>query len=222
MQGAQPAFAQEAARMTVAGEAEVVATPDLATVSLGAEGRGQTAIEAMNATSAALDGILSRLKALGIEEKDIQTSDLSVDAETRWDRDTDTQVFVGYRAYNALNVRVRDMELLSDVLGNVLTEGANRLGGVRFTMQDAGPLRAKAREQAVKDAMAKAELFAEAAGVRVGRVISIDDTAEPLVEGPRVIAEPMLMEEAQGKAVPVAVGEATVRAEVTMVFEILQ
>jgi uncharacterized protein YggE len=89
-------------------------------------------------------------------------------------------------------------------------------------MKDAGPKRDNDREQAVKYAMAKAELFAEAAWVRVGRVISIYDTAEPLVEGPRVIAEPMLMEEAQGKAVPVAVGEATVRAEVTMVFEILQ
>lgn len=219
-----PVMAEVAARMTVAGEARVSSVPDVASIRLGAEGRGQTAVEAMNATSTALEGIMARLKEVGIEDKDIQTLDLSVDEETRWNREREEQVFVGYLARNMISVDVRDMELLSDVLGRVLSDGANRLGGVSFSMQDDAALRAEARRTAVKDAMEKAELFAEAAGVRVGRVVSIDDTAEPLVEGPVMrMMEPVMAEEAAGaKAVPVAVGEVTVRAEVTMVFEILQ
>lgn len=217
------AQASQVARMTVSGEARVTATPDLSSVSLGAEGRGQTAVEAMDATTQALDGIIARLTEMGIEEKDIQTRDLSVNEETRWNRERDEQIFVGYLARNMVEVRVRDMDLLSDVLGQVLGEGANRLGGISFEMQDDAPLRAEARREAVTDAMEKARLFAEAAGVEVGRVLSIDDTAEPLVEGPRMrMAEPMMMEDGQAKAVPVAVGEVTVRAEVTMVFEIAQ
>lgn len=220
---AGPALAEDVARMTVAGEARVVAVPDLAKVSLGAQGKGQTPVEAMNATTTALEGIMARLKDLGIEDKDIQTRGLSVNEETRWDRDTNIEVFIGYTASNIIEVRVRDMDLLSDVLGKVLTEGANRLNGLNFEMQDDAEMRAEARRSAVQDAMEKAQLFAEAAGVRVGRVISIDDTAEPLVEGPTMrMLEPVMEAAPEAKAVPVAVGEVTTRAEVTMVFEILQ
>ncbi|MBP0481149.1 SIMPL domain-containing protein [Sagittula salina] len=218
-----PALAEEPARMTVAGEAHVVGVPDMARVSLGAEGRGQTPVEAMDATSAALEGIIAKLKALGVADKDIQTRGLSVNEETRWDRDNNTEIFIGYLSRNTVEVRVRDMDLLGEILGQVLTEGANRLDGLNFEMQDDAPLRAEARRSAVRDAVEKATLFAEAAGVRVGRVVSITDTATPMVEGPMMkTLEPAMEAASDARAVPVAVGEVTTRAEVTMVFEILQ
>jgi uncharacterized protein YggE len=217
------ATAEPVPQMTVAGEAEVTAVPDLAQISLGAQGRGDTAIAAMNATSAALDGVLSRLTALGVEETDIQTRGLSVRERTRWDSESDREVFLGYEASNLIVVRVRDMDLLSQVLSEVLTEGANRLNNLSFQMQDPAPLRAEARRLAVTDAVEKAALYAEAAGVRVGRVLSITDSAAPMVEGPLMrTIEPAMVAEAPAAAVPVAIGEVTTRAEVTMIFEILQ
>lgn len=217
---AVPAVAETPAQMTVTGEAQVTGIPDLATLSLGAEGRGQTAVEAMNATSQALEGIMARLGEAGIGDKDIQTRGLSVSEERRWDNEKNQEIFLGYFASNIIEVRVRDMTLLSDVLGQVLTEGANRLNGLSFRMQDDAPLRAEARRMAVTDAMEKARLFAEAAGVRVGRVVSITDAATPRVEGPLMKMVEPAMEAAA--PVPVAIGEVTTRAEVTMVFEILQ
>jgi len=220
---AAPLAAQDMARLTVSGEARVTAVPDVARVSLGAAGAGETAVAAMNVTSAALDAVITRLKGLGVAEADIQTKDLSVQERRRWDRDREVEVFLGYEAVNVLDVQVRDMDLLSEILAEVLSEGANTLNALDFDMADPAPVRAEARRLAVTDAMEKAQLFAEAAGVRVGRVLSIKDTAQPLVEGPRIaMMEPVIVEERAAAAVPVAIGEVTVRAEVTMVFEILQ
>ncbi len=219
---ALPAVAQDVAKMTVSGEARVTAVPDLARVSLGAEGAGETAVAAMNETSVALEAILAQLKALGVAEADIQTRDLSVRERSRWDPERNRDVFLGYEATNLLEVRLRDMNLLGEILSEVLSDGANSLGRLDFEMTDPAPLRAEARRQAVSDAMDKAALFAGAAGVRVGRVLSISDSARPLVEGPRTLALEAAVVAESAADVPVAIGEVSVRAEVTMVFEILQ
>ncbi|MFW2587668.1 SIMPL domain-containing protein [Sagittula sp. SSi028] len=220
---ALPVRAQDVAQMTVTGESRVTAVPDMATVSLGAEGRGESAQAAMDATSAAVEAIIAELSDLGLEDADIQTRDLSVTEETKWNRERDEQIFVGYFARNMIDIRVRDMDKLGDILGAVLGKGATRLGGISFSLQDDAPLRAEARTAAVRDAMDKAKLFAEAAEVRVGRVVSIRDSGTAQPEGPvRKMAEPMMLEAADARSVPVAVGETAVRSEVTMVFEILQ
>jgi uncharacterized protein YggE len=197
----------------------VAVVPDMATVSLGAVGRGQTAVAAMNATSAAVDAILARLASLGIESRDIQTTQLRVNEETRWDNNRNEDVFLGYIAQNSVRVRVRDMEQLSPLMAAVLDEGANRLQNLDFGLQEPRKAEDEARRRAVADAIAKADLYATAAGVEVGNVISLRDTAEPIVRS-MARAEPMIMAEAVVLDVPVAAGEIEIRAEVTMVFAI--
>jgi uncharacterized protein YggE len=216
---AVPFAAQAEGTLTVAGEANVAVVPDMATVSLGAVGRGQTAVAAMNATSAAVDAILARLASLGIESRDIQTTQLRVNEETRWDNNRNEDVFLGYIAQNSVRVRVRDMEQLSPLMAAVLDEGANRLQNLDFGLQEPRKAEDEARRRAVADAIAKADLYATAAGVEVGNVISLRDTAEPIVRS-MARAEPMIMAEAVVLDVPVAAGEIEIRAEVTMVFAI--
>jgi uncharacterized protein YggE len=216
---AVPFAAQAEGTLTVAGEARVAVVPDMATVSLGAVGRGQTAVAAMNATSAAVDAILARLASLGIESRDIQTTQLRVNEETRWDNNRNEDVFLGYIAQNSVRVRVRDMEQLSPLMAAVLDEGANRLQNLDFGLQEPRKAEDEARRRAVADAIAKADLYATAAGVEVGNVISLRDTAEPIVRS-MARAEPMIMAEAVVLDVPVAAGEIEIRAEVTMVFAI--
>ncbi len=214
-----PSVAQAQGGMTVAGEARVAVVPDMASVSLGAVGRGETAAEAMNATSVAVNAILSRLESLGIAPQDIMTTQLQLSEETRWDNARNQDVFLGYIARNSVQVRVRDLERLSGLMAAVLDDGANRLQNLSFGLQNPREAENEARRRAVADAMEKAALYAEAAGVTLGDVVSLRDTAEPIVRSragaeARMMAEPVVMD------VPVAAGEIEVRAEVTMVFDI--
>lgn len=214
-----PLAMQAQGTITVAGEARVAVVPDMATVSLGAVGRGKTAIEAMNATSAAVDAVLDRLAALDVEARDIQTTQLRLNEETRWDNNRNQDVFLGFIARNTVTVRVRDMDQLSSLLAAVLDEGANDLQNLDFGLQNPRLAEDEARRRAVADARAKAALYAEAAGVDLGKVMSLRDTAEPIVRS-IARAAPMLLEEAVVLDVPVAAGELEVSAGVTMVFAI--
>mgnify|MGYP005993124867 CR=1 FL=1 len=117
-----------------------------------------------------------------------------------------------------LTIRVRDLSSLSAVLGAVLSDGANNLSGLTWGIQDTQTLEDEARRRAVKDAMAKAALYADAAGVELGDVMSIRDTADPIVRPSLGRAAPMMAEMASD--VPVAAGEIEASANVTMVFEI--
>ena len=218
---AMPLQALAEGRLTVSGEARIAAVPDVATITLGARGRGKTAIEAMNATSEAVEVILERLAVLDIDARDIQTTQLNVGELSRWDNERNENVFIGYLATNTVQVRVRNLDLIGELLSAVLDDGANELRNLSFGLQDARAVEDEARRRAVADAMTKAALYAEAAGVPLGDVVSIKDSAEPLVRS-IVEAEPMIIAEEAPAArdVPVAAGEIEVRAEVTMVFAI--
>mgnify|MGYP003144404829 CR=1 FL=1 len=219
---AMPLAAVAEGRLTVSGEGHLAVVPDMAVITLGADGRGQTAVEAMNATSVAVEAILARLADLGVETRDIQTTQLRVNEQTRWDNTRNEDVFLGYYATNTVSVRVRDIDGISALLSAVLDDGANKLQNLSFSVQEPRKIEDEARRRAVADAMAKAELYADAAGVTLGTVLELRDSAEPLVRS-IARAEPMMLEEAVvAKDVPVAAGELEVRAEVTMVFSIAE
>ncbi|MBV2360458.1 SIMPL domain-containing protein [Thalassococcus sp. CAU 1522] len=211
-----PAMAQsdESARLTVTGQGEAFAAPDMATVTLGMTAQADAADAAMQQVSAVVDAILARLDAFGIAAADRQTSDLSL-GPIYGNRQNDEggRDIVGFQAYNRLTVRVRNLDDLGDVLSAVLDDGANQLDGLSFGVQDPRPVLDAARRDAVADARAKAELFAEAAGVTLGPVLSLTEG------GGQTGPFPEMMSMARGAdAVPVAAGEATFSASVMMVF----
>lgn len=218
MFAASPALADTLSTITVSGEAKVVTAPDMATLSLGATGAGQDALTAMNVTSEALEAVIARLQSSGVEDRDIQTSSLRLNRKASWDREKDQEIFQGYEASNMLTIRVRDLSTLSAVLGAVLSDGANNLSGLTWGVQDTQAVEDEARRRAVKDAMAKAALYAEAAGVVLGDVMSIRDTATPIVGPSLGRAAPMMADMASD--VPVAAGEIEASANITMVFAI--
>ncbi|MFZ7090141.1 SIMPL domain-containing protein [Primorskyibacter sp. 2E233] len=211
------AIAQEQAprTMTVTGEASVTAVPDMAQISLGARAQDKTAVGAMNKTSDALETIMARLTGMGIAARDIQTSSLRLDE--RWENSSINggREFQGYEASNMLTIRVRDLDGLGDVLKAVLDDGANSLNNLSFDVQDPRPLQDEARRLAVRDAMEKARLYSGAAGVGLGPVLRITDSATPMVSSRDM---PVAMMEAA--RVPIAAGEITLRGQVTMVFQI--
>jgi uncharacterized protein YggE len=213
---AVPAFAQEkAAQITVTGEGRVDARPDVAAISLGVTSEGKTAAEAMARNSALLSQVLENLKAAGIADRDLQTSGLSLNPN--WNHRSESgPVIEGYIASNQLAIRVRDLGSLGQVLDAAIRDGANTLNGVSFGVADPAPLLDEARRRAVADARHKAELLSLAAGVSLGPVLSISEGGNGGGPAPQFrMAEAMVAD-----AVPVAEGEVSLSASVSIVWEL--
>ncbi|TDE40764.1 DUF541 domain-containing protein [Antarcticimicrobium sediminis] len=212
--------AEEAARhITVTGEGRVEAAPDMATITLGVTHEAKEARAAMQATSEAVAKVLDRLTGMGIASRDLQTRDLSL--SPLWSDPDPTgekrRQITGFVASNTVSVRVRDLADLGGVLDAVIEDGVNDFNGLRFGVQESDPLMDEARKRAVADAMARAALLAGAAGVTLGPIQSIEAQG---VGRPMQMAE-MAMRASPGGA-PIAAGEITVEAQVSMVFAIAE
>ncbi|MFT4150527.1 MAG: SIMPL domain-containing protein [Paracoccaceae bacterium] len=212
---AGPAAADDA-RITVTGEGTVQAVPDIATISLGVTTQDASAAGALAANTTALAAVLDRMKAAGIEGRDIQTSNLSVSPNwSNYDSST-PQKITGYTATNMVTVTVRDLGKLGAVLDKAVTDGANTLNGLSFGLADMKPALDEARKRAVADALDRARLLTGAAGVGLGQIVSISENGG---YSPPV---PMFRAEAKMDAVPVAQGEMGISASVTLVFDLKQ
>ncbi len=206
-------------QITVTGEGRIEAVPDMATITLGVTNEAAEARAAMDATSAAVAQVLDRLAALGLEPRDIQTRRFSLSPvwSNRGYSEGERARITGFVASNMVMARVRDIGSLAPVLDAVIAEGANDFNGLQFGVQDRKPMLEAARNAAVADGIKKARQLAQAAGVTLGPVMSI---AEQGGGNPR----PMMMEMAAARdaSVPVAAGEITVTASVSMVFAIAE
>lgn len=209
------AAAAESRRLiTVSGEGRIDVAPDMAVVTLGVTSEAKSAAEAMRATSGKMVALLDFLAEQGITGPNVQTNQLSL--HPRYDsRSSAPATIGGYVATNTVSVRVLDLAEIGTVLDGVLESGANQFQGLRFSLQDDGELRNEARRLAVADARAKAEIYAEAAGVTLGALVTLSDAG---AHSP----QPMLMMEAAARsgAVPIAEGELTISSAVSMVYEI--
>ena len=202
--------------ITVMGESTIDTAPDLAMISLGVTTNGKSATEAMAANNAALAVVLERLRATGIEERDLQTSNLSLSPNWVGYDSGSTPTINGYTANNMLTVRVRALDTLGSVLDAAITDGANTLNGLTFELANTRPLMDQARTAAVADAMARATLLVTAAGGKLGRVVAISET------GGYTNPAPMFRSDAEASAVPVAAGQIGITASVTVTFEFSQ
>ncbi|MCC7320709.1 MAG: SIMPL domain-containing protein [Rubellimicrobium sp.] len=199
--------------ITVTGTGEVARAPDMATISLGVRHEAATAREALDLMSAAMTPVLERLAAAGIAPADMQTGSLGLDPVFEYPENHAPRV-TGYTAWTGLSVRVRDLAQVGAILDAVVSDGANSLDGIAFGLADPAAALAEARIAAVADARARAELYAGAAGVELGGVLSIGEGGSSL-PGPA-----MYDMRAMSAAVPVAAGEVQVSAQVTVVYAI--
>ncbi|MBE1282559.1 MAG: DUF541 domain-containing protein [Rhodobacteraceae bacterium] len=211
------ALAEETPRLiTVSGQGQVDAVPDMATITLGVTHEHAEAGQAMDAVSLAMTEMLSRLKALGLEDRQIQTTQITLNplwANRNHDSNSAPRI-TGFVASNAVSVNVLDLDHLGRVMDAVLTGGANDFNGLRFGLQEPEPLMSQARAKAVDDAIRKARELATAAGIELGDVMSITEHG-----GGRVTPVHAEMS-ARAASVPVAAGEMAVTVGVNMVFEI--
>jgi uncharacterized protein len=208
---AAPALAQTQtmppAVISVTGEATVSVPPDLAQIDGGVTTEAKTAREASDANNAAMGKVLLALKGAGIDEKDFQTSRLSLQPQTAPNR-TGPSAIVGYRASNRVTLRLRDVTKVASVIDTLVAAGANDIGGINFMVSQASKLLDEAREQAIADARRKAEIYAKAAGVTLGAPLSISEAGAP---GPILYRR---MAAGMAASAPVAQGEETLAVTV--------
>ena len=212
------AAADAPGRLSVTGEGKVAVAPDMAIVTLGAVAEHAEAAEAMAQMSARMSAVLARLEAAGIAPRDIQTSGLSLDP--RWAEKHNPRSMggeggiVGFVASSTATLRVRDLDALGGLLDAVVRDGANDFRGLRFGLQAPEPVRDAARQAAVAEAIRKAELYAAAAGVTLGPILSIDEHGGAQ---PRMMRAEMASFAADA-GMPVAAGELEIAASVSITW----
>lgn len=216
MHGKHHPMAPHAAKLTVSGEGRSTAAPDLAMITLGVSTEAATAEAAMSQNSGRQQAVIDALKAEGIEARDIQTSGLNLQPKMDYPNGQAPKL-VGYIAQNTVSVRVRDIAGLGGVLDKLVATGANEISGISFARDDMSAAQDQARAAAVAEARRKAELMAQAAGMRLGALRALSDA--PVIEGPR----PMMAMRAEAKAdaTPIEAGELSVSAQVTAIFDLL-
>jgi uncharacterized protein YggE len=205
--------------ISVSGEGEVKTRPDMATISTGVVTEGVTAKEALAKNNGAMSAVIAALKNAGVSNDDIQTSDFSVSPKypPYQPNQTTAPRIVGYTVSNTVTARVKNLDKLGGILDALVQAGSNQIHGISFGLNEPKATLNEARKKAVADARAKAELYAEAAGVSLGKVVQISESGA-IMPPPR----PMMMarEAAADASVPIAVGQSAVVAHVSITFEI--
>ena len=221
------ANAEEAspAIISLVGIGSVSARPDMAAVSTGVVSEAKTARAALSANTAAMTSIVDWLKENGIEDRDIQTSGFAVQPrytqpQTQSNGERSPPRIVGYSVSNQVTIRVRDISQLGGILDHVVTEGSNRVNGVSFTFSEHEKLLDMARANAMADAIRKAKIYTEAAGIGIGRITNISENGgyQPQPQYRMARAE-MSMADAP---VPMEAGEQTLSVQVNVTWELDQ
>lgn len=205
--------------ISVSGLGEVKTRPDMATISTGVVTEGVTAKDALAKNNAAMAAVIAALKNAGIAEDDIQTSDFSVSPKypPYQPNQTTAPRIVGYTVSNQVTAKVKNIAKLGDILDTLVQAGSNQINGISFGVDEPKAQLDEARKKAVADARARAELYAEAAGVSLGKVMQISESSAVVPQPPMYRREAAMAADA---SVPIAAGTHTVTANVSITFEI--
>jgi hypothetical protein len=203
--------------LTVAAEGRVTRAPDIAEVSGGVVTSAPTAAAAMAENTVRMNAVVAAVKKAGIADRDIQTTGLNLQPQYRY-ADNQPPVLTGYQVTNTVSLRLRKLGEAGRLLDTLVGVGANQIGGPNFSVDAADEALDEARVAAVKMARTRAQLYAQAAGLRIKRIVSISESGA-IEPGPRPM---MVMARAvRTEAAPmVAPGEVALGVNVTMVFEL--
>ena len=205
-------------QMTISGSGKVYVIPDIAYVYVGVHSQAETVARALKDNNQSANQIKEALVAQGVAEKDIQNSSFNVYPQPEYDNTGKISRNL-YGVDNTVYVTVRNLDILDTLLDVVATTGANNINGINFDVKDRSAALDQARKLAIEDAKKQAEFVAEAAGVKLVRLLNINlfaSGAPYVFEGkggggnaPMAAAE-----------VPVSTGQMTISAEVNLVYEI--
>jgi uncharacterized protein YggE len=199
------------------GKGSVEAPPDIATISLGVQVEAETASLAMTQQAERMNAIFAAVKAAGIADRDMQTSNISLNPVYDYPNNQRPRLR-GYNASNQLSIRVRDLKNLGKTLDATVKAGGNTINGIAFGIDKDEQLKNGARVAAIKDAQAKAELYAQAVGYRVKRIVTVSEIeySPPMP----YMARMQMNQVADAAATPIAGGEVSLEMQVNVTFEL--
>ena len=207
-------------RLDISATGTVTRVPDLAIISAGVVTRAPTASGAISENAARMERVRAALRRAGIEDRDIQTSSINLNAEYRYPQNQAPQL-TGYTASNQVTIRFRDIAASGKVLDALVAEGANQISGPNMTIEHPEAALDEARQRAIAAGRARAQLYARSLGMQVARVVSVSESGGYYAPPP----PPPPMPERGGVAMAVAPtqivpGEQKVQISLSMVFEL--
>ncbi|MFC7291399.1 SIMPL domain-containing protein [Hirschia litorea] len=212
---------QQETTLNLTGEGKVEVAPDIASVSLGVNVDSETASQAMKEQASIMSNVFKALEKAGIASKDMQTGNISLNPRYDYNkRDSGPPKLIGYQATNTVNITVRELDKVGGVLDAVVSAGGNTINSISFGLEDSSQALKDARKDAVSDALEKAELYADAAGYKVSRIISMDEAGN---SSPR--PQPMMMarmQESDSSRTPIAAGEISYSSTMNVQFELVR
>ncbi len=215
-------ISSQQAGIWVTGTGEVFAVPDIVDLRLGIEAEEASVAEAQTEATEAMSDVMTALVDNGVAEKDIQTQYFNIRQVTRWDRDTEEEVVLGYQVTNTVTAKIRDVDTVDSIIDAVAEAGGDltRIDSIAFSIDDPSDYYEEAREEAMAEAEAKAEQLAELAGVSLGKPSYI---SEGSISIPRPTYQPEMaigFEEAAVVKTSISPGETEISLTVQVVYAI--
>lgn len=213
-----PNSIQPETTISISAEGSVKRDPDIAFLNAGVQTQGETAQAAMTANATAMNGVFEALEAANVEASDMQTSNFSLQPQYDYSNRQSGQPprLVGYQASNQLTVRVRDLDNLGETMDALVGAGGNTFSGLRFALEDDRAAKDAARDLAMKEAIARAELYAAASGYEVARVVTISESGGFSPQPMAMMAQSRSVE----SSTPIASGEVGYSVSVNVTFEL--
>ncbi|MBO6768382.1 MAG: SIMPL domain-containing protein [Erythrobacter sp.] len=192
--------------------------PDVAQIGAGVMSRAATAEAAVRMNAEAMDRVVARLRTLGIDRRDIQTSNFNLNPSFNYNRETGEQTFTGYTVNNQVNVKLRDLERTGEVLDALVAAGANNIYGPNFMLEDDVAAKAEARANAFESGRTMAEDYARMAGYTEVRLLEVSESFQRF--GPRPEAMVRTASAPSGDAAtPIEPGEVGTGVTITVKYE---
>jgi hypothetical protein len=200
-------------------EASVKQAPDIATIQAGVVTQNRSARTAMRENAERMSRAMAALKAAGIADRDIQTSGINLSPQYEYLPDQRPRI-TGYQASNTVTVRARDLDQLGPVLDSLVAQGVNSINGPTFGVDNPEAALDRAREEAMTKAMARAGLYARASGMRVRRVITINESGGYQPQPVPMMAMARMADAAGAPETAVAPGEVSLQVQLNVQFEL--
>ncbi len=213
---AAPQVASDSTLLSVSARAEASRTPDVATLSAGVVTSAADANAALRANAEQMNRVMRAIRAAGIQERDVQTSGLNIHPQYRH-VDNESPVITGYQASNTVNLKLRDVARIGDVLDALVANGANQVNGPSFEIDQPEAVYDEARRKALELARTRASMYADTLGLRVRRIVSISEGGGFVQPMPMMRMAAM---DARAESSPVSPGETTLSASLDVVFEL--
>jgi uncharacterized protein YggE len=204
-------------RLDINATGEVTRVPDVAIISTGVVTRSATAGGAIQQAAARMARVRAALKAAGVEDRDIQTSNLSLNPDYRYDNNQPPKL-VGYQASNTVTVRFRDIASSGKIIDALVAEGANQINGPTLTIDKPEAAVDEARARAIAIGRGRAELYARAMGLRVVRIVAVSESGGSYPAPPPM---PVMMEaRSQAASSKIDPGEQKLQVNLAITFEL--